>query len=170
MDRGARQSVGSGTTEPARRHLVSGLTEVQFLVFSFFLKLSFFCLHLFYLHPGPLSPSSKACSRFSIRSLFCISPRGRFSAESRWHAWGLLTVWLFSRATCLGIPGSSVVKDSVCHAGGARDVGLIPGSGRFTGGEPGNPLQYSCLENPTHRGAWSTIVHGSQRVRHDWSD
>ena len=44
MDRGARQSVGSGTTEPARRHLVSGLTEGQFLVFSFFLKLSFFCL------------------------------------------------------------------------------------------------------------------------------
>ena len=39
-------------------------------------------------------------------------------------------------------------------------MGLIPGSGRSPGGENGNPLQYSCLENPMDRGAWLTIVHG----------
>ena len=46
--------------------------------------------------------------------------------------------------------GSSNCKESACSAG---DVGSIPGSGRSPGGEHGNPLQYSCLENPTHRGA-----------------
>ena len=41
----------------------------------------------------------------------------------------------------------------------AEDQGLIPGSGR-SGEENGNPLQYSCLENPVDGGAWSAIVHG----------
>ena len=36
----------------------------------------------------------------------------------------------------------------------------VPGSGRFPGGEHGNPLQYSCLENPMDRGAWRATVHG----------
>ena len=40
-------------------------------------------------------------------------------------------------------------------AGDLRDVGLIPGSGRSPGEGHGNPLQYSCLENPMDRGAWS---------------
>ena len=44
-------------------------------------------------------------------------------------------------------------------AGDIRDVGLIPGFGRSPGGEHGNPLQYSCLENPMDRGAWWAIVH-----------
>ena len=39
------------------------------------------------------------------------------------------------------------------------DVGSIPGSGRSPGGGNGNPLQYSCLENPTDRGAWRAAVH-----------
>ena len=39
-------------------------------------------------------------------------------------------------------------------------MGLIPGSGRCPGGGPGNPLQYSCLENPMDRGAWRATVHG----------
>ena len=39
-----------------------------------------------------------------------------------------------------------------------RDVGLIPGFGRSPGGGHGNPLQYSCLENPTDRGAWRATV------------
>ena len=42
----------------------------------------------------------------------------------------------------------------------ARDLGLIPGLGRSPGGEHGNPLQYSCLENPMDRGAWLATVHG----------
>ena len=42
----------------------------------------------------------------------------------------------------------------------ARDVGSIPGSGIYPGGGHGNPLQYSCLENPVDRGAWRATVHG----------
>ena len=42
----------------------------------------------------------------------------------------------------------------------ARDVGSIPGLGRFPGGGNGNPLQYSCLENPMDRGDWQATVHG----------
>ena len=41
-----------------------------------------------------------------------------------------------------------------------RNVGLIPESGKFPGGEHGNPLQYSCLENPMDRGSWQAIVRG----------
>ena len=42
--------------------------------------------------------------------------------------------------------------------------------GRSPGGGCGNPPQYSCLENPMDRGARRAIIHGSQKVRHDWSD
>ena len=41
----------------------------------------------------------------------------------------------------------------------ARDVGLIPGLGRFHEGGHGNPPQYSCLENPMDRGAWWAMAH-----------
>ena len=47
-----------------------------------------------------------------------------------------------------------VVKKPSANAGDVRDVGLIPGSGRSPGVGNGNPLQYSCLENPKDRGAW----------------
>ena len=59
---------------------------------------------------------------------------------------------------------SSVGKESVCNAG---DLGSIPGLGRSPGEGNGNPLQYSCLENPMDRGAWQAIVHGVTRVGHD---
>ena len=59
-----------------------------------------------------------------------------------------------------GFPGGSVVKNPPADAGNAGDVGLIPGSQKFPGGENGNPLQYSCLGNPTDREAWWTTVHG----------
>jgi len=45
--------------------------------------------------------------------------------------------------------------------------GLVPGSGRSSGEENGNPFQYSCLENPMDRGAWQATVHGVTRVGHD---
>ena len=48
-------------------------------------------------------------------------------------------------------PGSSEVKASACSAG---DLGSIPGSGRSLGEGNGNPLRYSCLENPMDGGAW----------------
>ena len=49
-----------------------------------------------------------------------------------------------------------MVKNLPANAG---DVGLIPGLGRFPGGGHGNPLQYSCLENPMDRGGWQATVH-----------
>ena len=58
-----------------------------------------------------------------------------------------------------------VVKNPPANAGDIRDVGSIPGSGRFTVGEYGNPLQYSCLENPMDRGAWRATVHGVAESR-----
>ena len=51
-----------------------------------------------------------------------------------------------------------VVKNLSANAGDVRDMGSIPGLGRSPGGENGNPLQYSCLENPMDRGAsWATV-------------
>ena len=52
-----------------------------------------------------------------------------------------------------------VVKNPPASSGGARDVGSIPGSGRFPGEVNSNPIQYSCLEKPIDRGAWWAKVH-----------
>ena len=52
-----------------------------------------------------------------------------------------------------------MVKDLPANAGDVRDVGLIPGLGRSPGGEHGNPLWYSCLEDPMDSGAWRATVH-----------
>ena len=60
--------------------------------------------------------------------------------------------------------GGLVSKESACNAG---DPDSIPGSGRSPGGEHGNPLQYSYLENPMERGAWQATVHGVVRARHE---
>ena len=58
---------------------------------------------------------------------------------------------------CVGFPGGSVSKESVYNA---RDLSLIPGLERSPGGGHGNPLQYSCLQNPMDRGAWQAMIHG----------
>ena len=73
------------------------------------------------------------------------------------------------------------VKNLLANAGDIRDTGLIPELGRSPGGGHGNPLQYSCLENPMDRGAWQATVEGvtkgsqepsqqqsmgSQRIKH----
>ena len=52
-----------------------------------------------------------------------------------------------------------LVKNPPADAGDVTDMGLVPGSGRSHGGRRGNPLQYSCLENPMDRGAWPVSVH-----------
>ena len=52
-----------------------------------------------------------------------------------------------------------MVKNLPVNAGDVRDAGSIPGSGRSPGGGHGNPLRYSCLENPMDRGAWQAILH-----------
>ena len=52
-----------------------------------------------------------------------------------------------------------VVKNLPANVGEIRDVGWIPGLGRSPGEGNGNPLQYSCLDNPMDRGNWQAIVH-----------
>ena len=59
-----------------------------------------------------------------------------------------------------------MVKNPPSNAGDIGDLGSIPGSGRSPGGGYGNPLQYSCLENFTDRGAWWATVH---RVAKSWT-
>ena len=63
-----------------------------------------------------------------------------------------------------------MVKIPPTNAGDLRDVGLIPGLGRFPEGGHGNPLQYACLENPMGRGAWRAIAMVLQRIGHNRSD
>ena len=60
----------------------------------------------------------------------------------------------------MGLPWQLSGKESSFNAGDTADSDSIPGSGRFPGGGHGNPLQYSCLENPMDRGAWWATVHG----------
>ena len=52
-----------------------------------------------------------------------------------------------------------MVKNLLANARDIRDTGSTPGLGGFPGGVHGNPLQYSCLENPMDRGAWRATVH-----------
>ena len=56
-------------------------------------------------------------------------------------------------------PDGSVGKEYTCNAEDVGNPGSIPGSGRSPGDENGNPLHYSCLENPMDRGAWRATVH-----------
>ena len=58
-----------------------------------------------------------------------------------------------------------MVKNPPDNAGDLKDVGLILESERSPGGGNGNPLQYSCLENPIDGGAWGAIVHGVTKSR-----
>ena len=57
-----------------------------------------------------------------------------------------------------GFPGGSEIKNLPINAGDIREPGLMPCQRRSPGGGHGNPLQYSCLENPMDRGAWQAIV------------
>ena len=63
-----------------------------------------------------------------------------------------------------GFPGSLVSKESACYSG---DLGSIPGLGSSSGEGNGNPLWYSCLENPMERGAWQATVHEVTKSGHD---
>ena len=66
----------------------------------------------------------------------------------------------------LGFSGDSVSKESTCNVG---DLGSIPGLGRCPGGGHGNPLQYSCLENPHGQRCLMGCSPWGCRVRHDWA-
>ena len=75
-----------------------------------------------------------------------------------------LTLFFFLK---LYFPGGSDSKESACNVG---DLSSIPGLGRSPGGWHGNPLCYSCLENPKERGAWRATVHGVAKSRTWLSD
>ena len=85
-----------------------------------------------------------------------ITQKPRLQITSHWE-FDLYSIWICS-------PYSSVGKESACNAG---DPGEILGSGRSPGEGNGNPLQYSCLENPMDRGIWQATVHGVAGVGHD---
>ena len=90
-----------------------------------------------------------------------------------------IQAFTFKTATCIecllvntGFSGGSMVKNLSASAGDPRNWGSISGSGRSPRGGNGNPLQYSCLENPTDRGAWWATVHGvakSQTQLSNWT-
>ena len=67
----------------------------------------------------------------------------------------------------VSFPDGSNSKEFACHAG---DPGSVPGLGKFPEKGHGNPLQYSCLENPMDRGAWRAIVHGVTQSQTQLSD
>ena len=76
-----------------------------------------------------------------------------FKIHSRISTFFLFTTGYYAT---WGFPGGSDVKASAHNVG---DLGSIPGLGRFPGEGNGNPLQYSCLENPMGGGAWWATVH-----------
>ena len=89
--------------------------------------------------------------------------------SSRRHAlntWPILKT-LLKKKERLGFPGGSAVKNLPAHA---AEASSIPGLGRPPGGGNGNPLWYSCLENPKDREAWRAIVHGIAKSWTGFSD
>ena len=110
--------------------------------------------HLILCHPLLLLPSVfPRIKVFSNESVLCI----RCQSIGPWASASVLPMniqdWFPLQ---FGFPGGSEVKASASNAG---DLGLIPGSGRSPGEGYGNPLQYSCLENPMDGGAWWATVH-----------
>ena len=70
------------------------------------------------------------------------------------------SIYIHSFIQQLGSPGGTVIKNLLANAGDARDTGVIPELERSPEVGNGNPLQHSCLENSTDRGAWQATVSG----------
>ena len=68
-------------------------------------------------------------------------------------------IWSPLLQNSLGLPSGASGKTLTASEGDVRDAGSIPGSERSPGGGHGNPLLYSCLENPTDRGTWQALGH-----------
>ena len=92
----------------------------------------------------------------------CVSYIGRWVLYHSRHLGPLHFTLITSLKPCR--PLDAAVKNPPTNAGDARDVGLIPGWGRSPGGGQGNPLQYSCLENPVDRGVRQLTVPHSPRT------
>ena len=98
----------------------------------------------------------EGCSRLQLLTLFWKVCNSTYPQESL--VLGFLDVPKLKYVKVMvvrGFPGGSDGKESAYNAG---DLGSIPGSGRSPGEGNGNPIQYSCLENPTDRGAWRATV------------
>ena len=78
------------------------------------------------------------------------------------HPTVCLSTSLYDLGKYMGFPGGSDGKESACNA---RYLGSIPGMGRSPGGGCGNPLQYSCLENPMDKRILAGTVHGVEKSR-----
>ena len=99
-------------------------------------------------HLPPAGASVTSCKKTSRSS------RSASTAES-----STVLIWL-RYSKCWASQVALVAKNLSAKAGDIRDTGSIPGLGRSPGGRHGNPLQYSCLQNPMDRGAWWPIVRG----------
>ena len=91
--------------------------------------------------------------------VFCFLDSAAFGWFSSFNLYALWTesYYFFRLLGSVGLPWWLSSKESVCNAGGS---GSIPGLGRFPREGNGNPLQYSCQENPMDRGAWRATVPG----------
>ena len=92
---------------------------------------------------GPRSQRIDQFSRWRMCAVVCVPQK-----QERW-------LWVL---VCLASPDGSAGEELVCNAGDTGNAGSIPGSGGSPGGGNGNPLQNSCLQNPTDRGAWQDTV------------
>ena len=96
------------------------------------------------------------CICFELHRVFVAAFGLSLVAASKGCTLVVVHRFLIAVASLVDFPGGSDRKESAFNAG---DLGLILGLGRSSGGGHGNPLQYSCLENPTDRGAWRAKVH-----------
>ena len=124
-------------------------------------SLLFECWVLSQFFHSPLSP-------LSTSSLVPIDPT-QFQQHSKLFSYisqtfppNIVVINVSLNTVCLGFPVGSDDKESACNMG---DLDLIPGLEKSPGGGHGNPLQYSCLENPYDRGAWRATVHGVTKNR-----
>ena len=107
--------------------------------------------------PTPVFLPGKSHGQRSVVGYNPLGSKSQIQLSTAWHS----TIDNIYRS---GNPGGSVVKNLPANEG---DVGSIPRLGRSPGERNGDPLQYSCLGNPMHRGTWQATVHGVTRVRQD---
>ena len=143
----------------AASHQLSVLHMIEYICQCYFFNWSFPLLPSLYPHVCSL----RLHLHFLPASLFISNIFSRFHIYTLIYYTSFSVFYLLhSVLTSPGFPGGSDGKASAYNAG---DPGLIPGSGRSSGEVNGNPLQYSCLENPMDGGAWQAIIHGVTKSR-----
>ena len=150
---------GFFTTDPSQADIPPGILELEFL--SVFSGAIFPCTLSREQQPGECfsDPRLKYFTQFFLSTFPSLSPSYLQAAQSVSHrtrgrsSTAVTQIWETLHELS-GFPGGLAVKNLPAKAGDVRDTGSILGSGRSSGGGHGNPLQYSCLENPIDRGAW----------------